>query len=1239
DGTVSSAPDAVGPYEFLDDRILNAAELFGSFMVGIDIPWVPTASHTDAYGNPTVVYKSVSWNYRGRTSSQAWELYYYYKYTRGVNMEQRAPNFSRFFDKRTGYNWDSGDGGGDFWLFIPAQAEAEGTQHLVKPVVDPLREVEVRFTALDANSVVMNDDATGYIRVTAAPEGSKLAVFGYGSAGTQMGFRIRSNGLASMDVYGTTYALPDTQGQWKYVLVPGGLGDFLPLTVTGNGASVDIDHVNIKADTLLSAPAFTAGSADLTVYTYAGSTLTTSLDFGATDPQATDVLSYKANNLPQGASFNTATGAFSWKPTQAGTYALIIEASDGTTVTLKRVNIVVGADRRATIDAVTAPYNPSTLYVQSTLNAYTAAYNDLAGVIGSASDTVFFDKLANLRTLVGQLQQLTPLVSDDGSMNITNMLWQTTWNAGQLVDNHPETSVNFSEAKNYGLLLDFGPSFKVSASKFRLQAVLSFPERGGGIAILGSNDNENWTRLTPGMTGVVDDMQELTVQDDLKNNRYRFLKIQMVQPTSNLLQLGEFHIFGQRYETVNKLSSTTMGSAQALRTRVIVGDTITLSFRSTEPINTVSATLQGAPATIATTDNLNWTASVQATPAMSAGPVKFLLNYKTQDGLAAEPTFLLTSGTALWISDQTNFIANLLDITSQTDSSNRNATDVRTSANTLFDRDITSGTDLRVNGSGSGGWLSFDFRGGGTAALSRVEIIGKQDQYYTRINGAVVQGSNDYSSWTTISNAAGASVDWQTLTINNPTPFRYIRIYNGNTWYGNMTELRLYGVVASTNKIATTSISSAQALRRRIVPGNTVTVSFTTKEAVSNIAATIDDQAATISATGNLSYTATATLPQGVAAGAVKFAINYTTQDGKAGFTGVSTTDGTSLFLVNEADTIKNVTGIATLIDSTQGRSAANVLANANRLFDSNLSSATDLRTGTSNGAGGYLIFDFKAGNQVNLSNVEVAGNQDQYYTRINGLVIQGSNDQASWTTLTGAAVASMEWQTLAVGSLTPYRYIRIYNPNTWFGTMTELRLHGTVHGADTTAPVTSAAAPQGTVNTDTTVSFTAADNQGGSGVAATYYKVDDGAQQSGSAVTLTTSGTHKVNFWSVDWAGNAEAPKQVMVTLDKFTDVSSSVAISRSGLTMNRFTNKYTGTVTITNAGAQTVAGPLRLRLLALSAGVTLDNQSGQTDGVSWITLPVTDLAAGQSVTLTTTFSNPNKVGIAYTPQLVSLK
>jgi len=103
--------------------------------------------------------------------------------------------------------------------------------------------------------------------------------------------------------------------------------------------------------------------------------------------------------------------------------------------------------------------------------------------------------------------------------------------------------------------------------------------------------------------------------------------------------------------------------------------------------------------------------------------------------------------------------------------------------------------------------------------------------------------------------------------------------------------------------------------------------------------------------------------------------------------------------------------------------------------------------------------------------------------------------------------------------------------------------------------------------------------------------------------------------------------------------DVSDSVNMSQSGLTLNRFTQKYTGTVNIVNSTDKTISGPLHFHLAGLTSGVTLDNQTGIKDGVPYITLPVADLAPGQSVKLTTTFSNPAKAPIGYTRKLIRVK
>jgi hypothetical protein len=1242
-GTPSTAPEAVGPYEFLDDRIFKATELWSTYMQGYEIPWVPTASHTDASGNPTVVYHGLSGYYRGRIGQNTWEAFYYYMYNRGKNMEQFAPNFTRFYAARNGYNWDGVDGGGDYWLFIPAAAASDGGKYLAKAPVDPYREVEAHFTPLDANSVVMTESNVSFIHTTATAAGSKFVVYGYGYGTSSLAFKIRTNGIATMEAFGTSIQLPNTNGQWMYINHPTSLPDFLDITIKGAGTTVDMDHVNVNGGSL-SLPTFTGGNAELLIYTYAGASTAVSANLAATDSNAAATLSYQVNNLPAGASFNTSTAAFSWLPGQAGTYSFVVQVFDGTTVASKRVTVIVGANRQATVDIVIAKYDPGKLYVTSTLATYKAAYDDMQSVISTASDEVFFQKLATLRTAVAGLQLLTAVIND-GSMDYPKMLFASTFGAEapNAVDINPGSFVGYYLAQNLTHTLDFGPSFKIAATAFGLQVRTSFPERIGGVTVYGSNDNVNFTRLTPGLTSVTEDMQTLPVSDELQTQRYRFIRIAMIDPTVNLLELSEFHIFGTRYETVNQIASVGLSSDQALKNRIVPGNTVKLKFVSTAPINSVTATIQGQAATVATTDNLNWTASWVVDAAAPYGKVGFLLNYKTAAGVDAEPTLFTTDGSSLNIADQTNLISNVTTVTTVSDSSGRNTADAIATANLLFDSNLGTFTDYRLNGAGWGAWVEFDFRAGGTVKLSRVEVIARQDQV-ARINGVVVQGSNDRTNWVPVTNYAGNTAEWQTLTATSATPYRYLRVTNGNNWVGNMSELRLYGVTQSTAQIATASITSAQSLspasvqNKRVIAGNTVTLTFTAKQAINNVTATIHGQAATVTTADNISYTATATLPQGAAPGKVGFEVNYKLADGAAGYPATAATDGSGAYVVDESDLIRNVSTVATLIDSTLNRSAATTKAVVDTLFDSNIFSASDFRIGSSNsGIGSYIIFDFKAGNQVNLTSIELLARQDQI-ARANGIVFQGSNDNTSWTTLAGPAKGTADWQAFAVGSAVPYRYIRIYNAANWVGNMAEVRLHGSLHAADTTAPVTTAAAPQGTVTTDATVTFTAADNAGGVGVAATYYKVNGGAEQTGAAVTLSTSGTHTVSYWSRDWAGNAEQAQNVTVTVDKVVDVTASASIVRSGLTMDRFTSKYSGTVTITNNSGQTLASPLQLRLQALTAGVTLDNPSGVQDGVPYITLPAA-LAPGQSVKLTTTFSNPNKVSIGYTPKLVSVK
>lgn len=100
----------------------------------------------------------------------------------------------------------------------------------------------------------------------------------------------------------------------------------------------------------------------------------------------------------------------------------------------------------------------------------------------------------------------------------------------------------------------------------------------------------------------------------------------------------------------------------------------------------------------------------------------------------------------------------------------------------------------------------------------------------------------------------------------------------------------------------------------------------------------------------------------------------------------------------------------------------------------------------------------------------------------------------------------------------------------------------------------------------DAAVTLTASDNL--SGVAATYYHVDDGAPQEGTHVDITGVGTHTLTYWSDDVAGNAEALRSAQITIEApATPTATSTAVPPTTAPVNT----ATGVVPATNVPTQT--------------------------------------------------------------------
>ena len=190
-GTLSAAPNAVGPYEFLNDRILAAADYFWRYMLGYDTSWTPMAYAISPDGTIRDTYNHISNSYRGRYNTASfWDIYYYYAFTRGKDLKKLAPHLAEAYAKRNGplfyYGgvlnnaWDNVDGGGDSWLFAPASTAGQPVPPL--PDSPTILQVENKYTRLSGDVEHGTDGDTGYVRMSTAGHGSEIA---YLSGSTQ----------------------------------------------------------------------------------------------------------------------------------------------------------------------------------------------------------------------------------------------------------------------------------------------------------------------------------------------------------------------------------------------------------------------------------------------------------------------------------------------------------------------------------------------------------------------------------------------------------------------------------------------------------------------------------------------------------------------------------------------------------------------------------------------------------------------------------------------------------------------------------------------------------------------------------------------------------------------------------------------------------------------------------------------------------------------------------------------
>ena len=791
-GVPSNAPNAVGPYEFLGDRILAAADHFSRFMLGYDTPWIPTPSHRAPDGTIRQIYPRIADNYRGRIRQhRMWDLYYYYAIKKGVDLSKKAPYYYETFTKRiVSDDYD--------WLYIPKEATGEALRVPPSEQEPAIVEVELRSANLTKNSSVQTEGTTTFVRAIASAGETRLSILSCATEEKTVGLRIRTTGIAEvgMSSFGKPWLLPNTQGEWREVFYTMSslerFGDIVFFNIKGTpGTTVDLDQFFRKPDK--KPPVFAAGDASMNLIAYPGAPVR--LDFSVVNPSGEkSPLVFKSLDKPEGSVLDPKTGAFSWNPAKMEDRVFVVEAIHGNVVTAKKVSISVAADRAAAIQKVKTVYDPKTVYVQASMARCKEANERAMKALKSGSETEFFPLLVKLKEAFDSLEPLTPLLPD-GSMNFPKAVASS--NIGQamslLVDGNDDTFVGFYLAPDKNHDFDFGPDFKFSATAFAMEGRVNFEDRIENVKFYGSNDAKNWTELTPQDMKGATELTKIPVAENLVNSTFRFLRVLRLR--GPILEPSEMRIYGRRHESGNKLEAISLSSGKNKDIRVALGESVRLEIKAREPIQNLRVRIQGIEATTKQTGESTYVAQAVMRPGQAKpGAVEFTIDYRRRDGSPADTAAVTTDGSRLVVIDESKLLRDVTQTAKIIDPNNgAPAAQSQRLLDALFDNNPQTYAELDFKGQGAGTYLQFDF-GAKRVQLSGVELLARP-KYRDRLDGAVVEGSNDGKTWTTLSEGAAATEDWQSLKMKPAAEaFRYLRLFNRNNWHCNVSEIRFHGV-------------------------------------------------------------------------------------------------------------------------------------------------------------------------------------------------------------------------------------------------------------------------------------------------------------------------------------------------------------------------------------------------------------------------------------------------------------
>jgi hypothetical protein len=147
-----------------------------------------------------------------------------------------------------------------------------------------------------------------------------------------------------------------------------------------------------------------------------------------------------------------------------------------------------------------------------------------------------------------------------------------------------------------------------------------------------------------------------------------------------------------------------------------------------------------------------------------------------------------------------------------------------------------------------------------------------------------------------------------------------------------------------------------------------------------------------------------------------------------------------------------------------------------------------------------------------------------------------------------------------------------------------------------------------------------------------------------GTVMTGSSTQTLNVTFTPADSTDYFSAIATVMITITPSpcaSNLTASVAVTRSGFSYSPLLKRYAQTLTLTNTSGSTITGPIYVILDNLSTGAALYNAGGSTACAAPTGSPYTSIAgpigAGASTNVVLQFSDPTNAAISYTTRFLA--